>query len=88
MHKKNMMNQCKSQCRQTENSIDQTMKLMQDAKQSGDTAKMRAAMNQAEKNLAAMKGHMNMCMREMNMMQNMHGMMSGQGQMQSPNRAK
>ncbi len=84
MHMGDMMKQCKTQCRQTTASIDKTMKQMDEAKQSNDPAKMRAAINDAEKNLSGMKNHMNTCMNMMDMMQKMHGgnMMSGHDQMQ------
>jgi hypothetical protein len=84
----NDMQQCRTQCRQTEGSIDKTIKLMDDAKQSGDPGKMRTAMDEAEKNLSGMKDHMSKCMNMMDMMQNMHnkGMMSGHEQ--SPGQQK
>ena len=44
MHMSDMMQQCRTQCRQTEGSIDKTIKQMDDAKQSGDPAKMRTAL--------------------------------------------
>jgi hypothetical protein len=47
---------------------------MNEAKESNDPAKMRAALDQAQKPLADMKQHMTMCMNMMGMMQNMHGM--------------
>jgi len=68
-----MMKGCQEHCQQTSASIDQLMKSMDEAKQSNDPAKMRAALDQAQKPLADMKQHMNMCMNMMGMMQKMHG---------------
>lgn len=64
---------CQEHCQQTSASIDQLMKTIDEAKQSNDPAKMRAALDQAQKPLADMKQHMNMCMTMMGMMQKMHG---------------
>jgi hypothetical protein len=82
-----MMKQCRSHCRQTTASIDKTMKQMNEAKQSNDPAKMRAVIDDAEKNLSEMKNHMSMCM---DMMQKMHGgnMMSGHEKMQPSDKQK
>jgi hypothetical protein len=68
-----MMKGCREHCEQTSASIDELMKTMDEAKQSNDPAKMRAALDQAQKPLADMKQHMNMCMNMMGMMQKMHG---------------
>lgn len=51
----------------------QTTKDIEAAKQSNDPAKMRAALDEAEKALSPMNEHMKGCMRMMKMMQNMHG---------------
>jgi len=59
-------------------SLDQTNKTLEGAKQSNDPDKMRAAIHQAQKQLADMKDHMTMCGNMMNMMQKMQGgMMKG-----------
>lgn len=57
------------------------------AKQSNDPAKMRAALDEAEKALSPMNEHMKSCMNMMKMMQNMHGKsgMMGSGNMGSGN---
>ena len=55
-------------------NIDEATKALEDAKQSNDPAKMRAAMDQAQKQLTEMKEHMSMCGNMMNMMQKMQGM--------------
>jgi hypothetical protein len=68
-----MMKGCREHCQQTSASIDELMKTMDEAKQSNDPAKMRTALDQAQKPLAEMKQHMNMCMNMMGMMQKMHG---------------
>lgn len=68
-----MMKGCREHCQATTKSIDQMTKMMDEAKASNDPAKMRAALDQAQKPLAAMKEHMNMCMNMMSMMEKMHG---------------
>ena len=68
-----MMKGCREHCEQTSASIDRMMQTMDEARQSNDPAKMRAALDQAQKPLAEMKQHMNMCMNMMGMMQKMHG---------------
>ena len=70
-----MMKQCRDHCSKASKSMDETMKMMNDAKQSNDVNKMRAAMDQMQKPMADMKQHMNMCMSMMDMMQKMGGMM-------------
>lgn len=69
-----MMKGCREHCAQTSASIDRMTQSMDEAKQSNDPAKMRAALDQAQKPLADMKQHMDMCMNMMSMMQNMKGM--------------
>lgn len=80
-----MMKGCREHCEQTAASIDRMMQTMDEAKQSNDPAKMRAALDQAQKPLTEMKQHMSMCMNMMGMMQKMHGkggmMGSGMGDM-------
>jgi YHS domain-containing protein len=79
-----MMAGCRKHCQTTMKSMEQMERTMVDAKASNDPAKMRAALDQAQKPLADMKEHMNMCMNMMNMMQKMHGqggMMGGAGHM-------
>jgi hypothetical protein len=68
-----MMKGCREHCQATTKSIEQTMKMMDDAKASNDPAKMRSALDQAQKPLAQMKEHMGMCMDMMKMMESMHG---------------
>ena len=68
-----MMRECRKHCQKTAESIDQTTKMMGEAGQSNDPARLRAAFNQAQKSLAEMKNHMSMCMNMMNMMEKMHG---------------
>ena len=48
-------------------------KALEEANQSNDPARMRAANDQAMKALAEMKNHMSMCMNMMDMMEKMHG---------------
>ena len=68
-----MMAGCREHCQASMKSMDQMAKAMADAKASNDPAKMRAALDQAEKPLTDMREHMSMCMNMMNMMQKMHG---------------
>lgn len=55
-------------------SMDQMSKMMEGAKQSNDLARMRTALDQAQKQLAEMKEHMSKCSGMMNMMEKMDGM--------------
>jgi len=76
------MNQMMQNCRKTMQPMMETnaqaKKDIEAAKASNGAAKMRAALDQAEKAIDGMNTHMNSCMSMMNMMQNMHGMMGGQ----------
>ena len=73
-----MMKMCREHCETAMKSNDALAKTLADARASNDPAKMRAALEQAEKPLADMRQHMNMCMNMMTMMQKMQGMMGGQ----------
>ncbi len=76
-----MMKECREHHQSTVKSIDQMTKMMEGAKQSNDPVKMRAALDQGQKQLSEMKEHMSMCGNMMNMMekmQGMGGMMKGQ----------
>lgn len=77
MNMADMMKQCKDHCQRATTALDQTRKDIQAAEQSNDPAKMRAALQQADKGLSEMSQHMNSCMSMMNMMENMRGMGSG-----------
>jgi hypothetical protein len=77
MSMETMMQDCRIHCQETTASIDQMMVTMDKAQQSNDPAQMREALEQAQKPLAAMKGHMASCM---SMMQQMQGGMGGQMQ--------
>lgn len=68
-----MMQGCHKHMQSTMKSNAQTTKDIEAAKQSNDPAKMRAALDEAEKALSPMNEHMKGCMRMMNMMQNMRG---------------
>jgi len=73
-----MMKECSEHHQAVTKSLDQTSKTLEEAKQSNDPAKMRAAIDEAQKQLADMKDHMTMCGNMMNMMQKMQGgMMKG-----------
>jgi hypothetical protein len=73
MSMEDMMNGCREHCETAMKSTDALAKTIADAKASDDPAKMRAALEQAERPLADMRQHMNMCMNMMTMMQKMHG---------------
>jgi hypothetical protein len=62
-----MMQECRKHCQETTKSIDQT------TGQSNAPARMRAALDQAQKELVGMKNHMSMCMSMMDMMEKTHG---------------
>jgi hypothetical protein len=73
-----MMKECNEHHQAVTKSLDQTSKTLEGAKQSNDPDKMRAAIDQAQKQLADMKDHMAVCGNMMNMMQKMQGgMMKG-----------
>lgn len=69
-----MMKECKEHHQSAMKSIDQMTKMMEGAKQSNDPAKMRAALDQSQKQLGEMKEHMTMCENMMSMMEKMGGM--------------
>ena len=73
-----MMKECSEHHQAVTKSLDQTSKTLEGAKQSNDPDKMRAAIDEAQKQLADMKDHMTKCGNMMNMMQKMQGgMMKG-----------
>lgn len=69
-----MMKDCNEHHQSVMESIDQMTKMMDSAKQSNDPGKMRAAMDQSQKQLAELKEHMTMCGNMMSMMEKMQGM--------------
>jgi hypothetical protein len=69
-----MMKECKEHHQSMMKSIDQMTKMMEAAKQSNDPVKMRAALDQGQKQLSEMKEHMTMCSNMMSMMEKMPGM--------------
>jgi hypothetical protein len=69
-----MMKDCMEHHQAAVKSMDQMNTMMEGAKQSNDPAKMRATIDQSQKQLAEMKEHMTMCGKMMSMMHNMHGM--------------
>lgn len=68
-----MMKGCRERCDRTSKAMDDMQAAMKAAKDSNDPAAMRGAMDRMDKSMAGMKEHMGMCMRMMNMMQDMHG---------------
>jgi uncharacterized protein HemX len=85
-HDKMMMENCHNNMQKMMAENTQAKKQIEEAKASNDPAKMRAALDQAEKSLDAMDSHMNKCMKMMGNMQGMHGMMMDQ--QKSPETAK
>lgn len=82
--KNQMMQSCQKNMQSMMDSNAQTTKDIEAAKQSNDPAKMRAALDEAEKALAPMNEHIKNCMSMMNMMQNMHGMGGMMGDQSKP----
>jgi hypothetical protein len=68
-----MMKECKEHHQSAMKSIDQMTKMMDGAKQSNDPVKMRATLDQSQKQLGEMKEHMTMCGNMMSMMEKMQG---------------
>ena len=68
-----MMQDCKEHHQSAMKSIEQMTKLMDGARQSNDPEKMRAALDQSQRQLGKMKEHMSMCENMMNMMEKMQG---------------
>jgi hypothetical protein len=64
-------------------SNDKLKATIAEAKRSNDPAKMRAALDDAERSVDSMNSHMDRCMAMMNRMQNMQGkgMMNNSGRM-------
>jgi len=69
-----MMKECREHHQSMMKSIDQMTKMMEPAKQSNDPVKMRAALDQGQKQLSEMKEHMTKCGNMMSMMEKMPGM--------------
>lgn len=68
-----MMKGCREHCQTTMKSMSQLSKTIDDAKASNDPAKMRTALDQAQRPLTEMKQHMETCMQMMGMMEKMQG---------------
>ena len=68
-----MMKKCSDHHQAMRKSMDQMGKTMESAKQSNDSSKLRAAIDETQKQLTEMKEHMAMCGNMMSMMQKMHG---------------
>lgn len=68
-----MMKGCRDRCDRTSKGMDAMASAMQAARDSKDPAAMEKAMDRMDTSMADMKEHMGMCMRMMNMMQDMHG---------------
>ena len=79
-----MMQDCHKNMQSMQESNTKTKQDIEAAQQSNDPAKMRAALDEADKALSSMNDHMNTCMSMMNMMQGMHGKGAMSGQQTSP----
>jgi phage shock protein A len=77
------MMECHQNMQSMRQSNDKLRATIAEAKRSNDPAKMRAALDDAEKSIDSMDNRMDRCMSMMNMMQNMHGqrMMNNSGEM-------
>lgn len=87
--KQDKMRNCRKSMQSMMQSNDQVKKDIQAAKESNDPAKMRAALDEAEKLLDSMNGQMGTCTNRMNMMESkdgMCGMMSGESGQKSQER--
>ena len=80
-----LMQECRKSQQEAMHTIDRVMMMLEAARQSNDSSRMRAALDQAQQPLAAMKDRMAMCTNTMERMQAMHGGMGGrmQGMMRS-----
>jgi hypothetical protein len=72
-----MMQRCRQHQESASTSIDQMLKMMEDAQQSSDPANVRQALQDAQKRMRDMRQNMSSCTEMMNQMQNMPGMMDG-----------
>lgn len=73
-----MMQTCHEDMQKIQAENSQAKKQIAEAKASNDPAKMRAALDQAEKSLDAVNDHMNKCAAMMGNMKGMHDMMPDQ----------
>lgn len=69
-----MMQDCKEHHQSAMKSMDEISKILEDAKQSNDPAKMRSALDESQKHVSEMKEHMATCGNMMSMMEKMQGM--------------
>lgn len=76
-----MMPQCREHLQAASASIDQILKMMDDAQQSNDPTRMRQAMQDAQTRMRDMRQNMSACADMMGQMQNMPGTMGGGGMM-------
>lgn len=83
-HMQSMMQDCHKNMQAMQRSNARTKKDIEAAKQSKDPAKMRAALDEADKALTSMDDHINTCMGMMNMMQGMHGKGTTSGEQSFP----
>jgi uncharacterized protein YaaR (DUF327 family) len=77
-----MMQNCHKDMQSIMQSNDQLKKTIDEARASGDSARMRSALDDAAKYVDSISGHMNTCMTMMSKMHDMNGMRMTGGQMQ------
>jgi hypothetical protein len=82
-----MMQNCEKHCSATKRDIATLRQQIAEAKQSNDPAKMRAALDAAEKPLSEMNQHMDRCMGMMKMMDKHHGMGMESAEPKSPDKS-
>jgi hypothetical protein len=83
-----IMQNCQKHCSATKRDVASLRQQIAEAKQSNDPAKMRAALDPAEKPLAQMDQHMDRCMRMMKKMDMHHGMGMGSSETKTPDKSK
>ena len=72
-----MQKECHRHCQPTLDAMKNLSQVVADARASNDPAKMRAALEQVEKQHAEMNKHISMCMRSMGEMDKKQGGMKG-----------
>jgi hypothetical protein len=77
-----MMQNCHKNMQLMMQSNDQLKKTIDEARASGDSARMRSALDDAAKYVDSISSHMNTCMTMMSKMHDMNGMRMMGGQMQ------
>ena len=76
----NMMKGCQEHHQAMSQSLEQMIKTVAEAKQSNDSTKMRATLDQVQTHMTEMQQQMKSCMSMMDMMQHMISMHSSENQ--------